>query len=338
VTHRRAFALPAILIACALAGCPGLTGSDDEGVTKGEKDVSGKLSVALGGSASDHDTIVVNEPLTTLEFENNDPDLFDLNVSGNTARVLPHESGIGYVTPIVDGTARDPVEVTIPPQRLIQILIGEARGELDREATMETKTGGDTVAPGSVSVTGDAVATTIRNRINLINDGGSPSLFVADATDYESDPPLSYYDAVIEATNGSVYQFSPVKPGDPSHAVYLDAEAREDVDENLLVAYDQAVLTAAAVFNGDTEDPTGGAFAFYSPTPTQAALIQDGLESGAKDLPSGCGTSDANFPAFAPVQVLVLPEVAPSIAGAGVPAFVFVRARSNLEPAVTDEP
>ncbi|HSA58934.1 MAG TPA: hypothetical protein VLJ37_04545 [bacterium] len=328
--------MAAALLSFGSVGCS-VFQEDGGGVTKGERDVSGKLSVALGGSAPGLETIVIDEPFTALEFENNDPDLFDLRVDGNSARILPRASGIGYVTPVVNGRARDPIEITIPPQRLIQILIGEARGELVREATTEPVAGGEVVTPGSVSVTGDAVAATIRNRINTINDGGRPSLFLADATDYESDPPLSYYDAVIEATNGSVYQFSPVQPGDPSHSVYLDAEAREDVDEELLIAYDQAALTAAAVFNGETEDPTGGAFAFYSPTPTQAALIQDALATGVKDLPAGCGTSDANFPALAPVQVLLLKDVAPSTAGQDIPSFVFVRSRADFEPAVVLE-
>ncbi|HEX5037619.1 MAG TPA: hypothetical protein VFX30_10710, partial [bacterium] len=265
------------------AGCDGLGGSnsggsgDDGGVTRREKDVSGKLAVALGGSGPGLDEIVLDGTFTTISFENNDPDLFDLEVDGRTARVVPLQSGIGYVTPVLNGHETEPVEITIPPQRLIQILLGEARGQLDREATTETGDDGDEVTPGSVSVTGDAVAAVIRNRIDLINDEGSPSLFLADAGDYGSDPPLSYYDAVIEASNGSIYQFSPVEPGDPSHAVYLAAEAREDVDSGLLIAYDQAALTAASIFNGDTEDPTGGAFAFYSPTEEQNERIQEAL-------------------------------------------------------------
>jgi hypothetical protein len=331
-----AFLLSLTWVALGSAGCS-VFEEDDEGVTRGERDVSGKLSVALGGSAPGRDAVVVDEAFTTLTFENNDPDLFDLEVAGNAARILPRESGIGYVTPVVNGRARDPVEIVIPPQRLVQILIGEARGELDREATTEISEGAEAVVPGSVSVTGDAVAAVIRNRIDLINDGGTPSLFVADPGDYESDPPLSYYDAVIEATDGSVYQFSPVRPGDPSHGAYLDAEAREDVDGDLLIAYDQAVLTAAAAFSGETEDTTGGAFAFYSPTPDQAALLRGALDDEARELPPGCGTSDANFPAFAPVQVLMLDEVAPSVAGKEVPSFVFVRSRADFEPAVVLE-
>lgn len=324
-----------------VGGCPGLGGSseeDDGGVTRREVDVSGKIAVGLGGSAPGADVITIDEAFTTLTFENNDPDLFDLDVSGDTVRVIPRDAGIGYVTPFVNGRARDPIEVTIPPQRLVQILLGEARGELDREATTEAAGVSERVKPGSVSVTGDAVAAVIRNRIDLINDGGAPSLFLADEGDYESNPPVSYYDAVIEATNGTVYQFSPVKPGDPSHAVYLDAEAREDVDPDLRVAYDQAVLTAASVFNTDTEDPTGGAFAFYSPTVTQQEALNEALASGARELPAGCGTSDTNFPAFAPVQVLILDDVAPSVTGAGIASFVFVRTRADFEPAVTNEP
>jgi hypothetical protein len=346
------FVLPLFCVSIlAFAGCPGLSDSEEDGeVTRRERDVSGQLAVSLGGVAPQQGEILIDEALTSLTFENNDPDLFDLEFrpgfssfsAGKGARVIPRETGIGYVTPFVNGRGRDPIEIVIPPQKLVQILLGEARGELDREATTEGTGDEERVKPGSVSVTGEAVAAVIRNRIDLINEEGSPSLFLADAGDYGSDPPLSYYDAVIEASNGEVFQFSPVKPGDPSHEIYLDAEAREDMDENLLIAYDQAVLTAAEAFSGDVfdleGDPTGGAFAFYSPTPTQSALLEDTLESGSKELPEGCGTSDANFPAFAPVQVLILREIAPSVLGGGVPSFVFVRFRSNLEPAITDEP
>ncbi len=331
------------------AGCPdsgGTGGSSNSGssgtVTHRETNVSGKLAVALGGTAPGADEIVISEVFTTLDLQNNDPDLFDLKprsgsltfAGGKGARVIPLKSGIGYVTPVVNGRSESPIEVTIPPQSLIQILIGEARGELAREATRD----GSSVKATSVSVTGDAVGAVIRNRINLINAEDSPSLFSAKAEDYTRDPPVSSYDAVIEANEGTVFQFSPVEPGDPSHGAYLDAALRSDVDQSLLISYDQAVITAAAVFNGDTKDPTSGAFAFYSPTSAENEVLKEALQSGTQDLPQGAGTSDANFPALAPVQVLLLTEIAPSTVGGGVPSFVFVRSKKPFDVAVSEEP
>jgi hypothetical protein len=327
------------------AGCPLFENpvpDSDEKVTRRERDVSGKIAVALGGMAEGADEIVIDEELRLLDFRNEDPDLFTLFPrdgfatfsTGNGARVSPRNVGIGYATPVVSGRTIDPIEVTIPPQKLIQILIGEARGELDREATLER----GAVKSSSVSVTGDAVGATIRNRIDLINETGQAGLFVVDPEAYEADPPLSYYEAVIEANDRFVYQFSPVDPDDPSNEVYQGAEAREDLDGSLWIAYDQAVLTSAAVFNGDTADPTGGAFAFYSPTASESRALREALEDGALELPEGAGTSDSNFPALAPIQVLILDEVAPSIADDEVPSFVFVRSRDASEPAVTDVP
>src|SRR3989338_7141842 len=134
VTRKDILWIPIVAL-LVFGGCPSLsgTGSDDDGVTHRERDVSGKLAVALGGVASGADEIVIDQDFTTLELENNDPDLFEL--SGT--RVITLAEGIGYVTPIVNGHRLDPIEVTIPPQKLIQILIGEARGELAREATTE---------------------------------------------------------------------------------------------------------------------------------------------------------------------------------------------------------
>jgi len=351
---KRLFIIPLVLTLSSLVlmGCPlsGPGGNTSDGsVVKREKDVSGKLALALGGLHQGADEIVINEEISSLELENNDPDLFDLEprpdfesfAGGKGARVIPKKTGIGYVTPTVNGSARDPIEITISPQSLIQILLGEARGELQREATMEAGEAGDKtrVKSTSVSVTGDAVAATIRNRIHLIQLKDQPSLFVVDAHDFGSDPPQSFYDAVIEANNGHVYQYSPVEPDDPSFPVYQAASERESLGPQYDIAYDQAVLTAAGVFTGDTEDPTTGAFAFYSPTAAQYDAIRQGLESGDTSLPHGCGTSDSNFPALAPVQILVLDDIAPAVlggGGGGVPSFVFVRSRKSSEPAITE--
>lgn len=299
----------------------------DEGVTHEERDVSGKLALALGGVADGTDELTVEAGDQILTFENNDPDLFRLDET----RVVPLQPGIGYATPLINGHRLNPIQITIPPQKLIQIFLGEARGQIQREATVDAN---GRVRPASVSLTADALGAVIRNRIALINRQNRPGLFVVEAADYAENPPVSYYDAVIEAHRDAVYQFSPVEPDDPSHADYLAAEERSTVSRHYLRAYDQAVLTAADIFNGDTEDPTEGAFAFYSPTPVEYAVLEDAAEQGDRELPVGCGASDRNYPALAPIQVLILKNVATFSATSTMPSFVFIRQRSSLEPAV----
>jgi hypothetical protein len=60
-------------------------------------------------------------------------------------------------------------------------------------------------------------------------------------------------------------------PDDPTHETYSNAQDRNFLDPATQLAYDQAVLTAAGIYNGDIKEFTGGAFAFLSPTGLQAA-------------------------------------------------------------------
>ena len=314
---------------------------DSERITHRERTLSGKITIALGGVRSDSSEIIFAESAGVTEARNEDADLFDIAprdgfstiASGHGVKVTALHAGIGYVTPLTATASLNAVEVTIPPQKLIQILMGEARGELAREATLEN----DEVKATSVSVTGDAVAAVIRNRITLINETGNPGLFVADPTAYSREPAISYYEAVIEANNGTIYQFSPVNFTDASHDEYTASANRSDVSSDLLKSYDQALLTAGGIFNSYTTDPTMESFAFYSPTSAQFTLLQQTLENVGGQLSEGCGTSDANFPALAPIQVLLLPDIAPSGTNSGVPSFVFIKSRSSTEPAVTGQ-
>lgn len=336
------FFLPLCFVLTAFGSCTGAVDEAPTGsVTQKTKDVSGKLSLALGGVAPGWELLKIDESPNSLDFSTQDTDLIELAIppgfssyiEAKTAEVTPKEVGIAYVTPTVNSRERDPIQVTISPQKLIQILVGEARGQLTREATLDD----DQVQTSSVSVTGDALGAVIRNRINKINEAESPGLFKADAALYTSNPPVSYYEAVIEGGD-ETYQFSPVDPTDPTHKFYLNAAQREDLKDDNLAAYDQAVLTAAEIFNEGTEDPTNGAFAFYSPSENEYEALQESLESGRLDLPSGAGTSDARYPSLAPVQVLILQDVASATSRDSRPSFVFVRERNETEPAVTDVP
>ena len=302
------------------------------------------MALALGGIPPGWELLSLDESPNSLDFTTEDNDLFELSVpdgfgsfiEARGAELRPLTVGIGYVTPIVNTRERDPVQITISPQRLIQILMGEARGQMAREATLGND---ESVKRSSVSVTGDAIGAVIRNRIDLINEAGSPGLFKADRTRYESNPPISYYEAVIEGGDGVNFQFSPVDPDDPTHEIYEAAALRDAVtDDDDLVAYDQAVLTAADIFNEETADPTGGAFAFYSPDEDEYEALQNALAEGALDLPAGAGTSDARYPSLKPIQVLILPGIATATSRTDRPSFVFVRERLETEPAVTDVP
>ncbi len=320
----------------------GSTGGN--GVTHQERDVSGKLSVAIGGVASKGDEITFSNTIRVVNVQNEAPDLFSVTPldgssfsSSNGMKIQAQRAGIGYVTPITSGPSISPVEITIPPQKLIQVLVGEARGELAREATLES----GVVKASSVSITGDAIGAVIRNRINRINELSRPDLFVVNETDYGKEVPISYYEAVIEANRGRVYQFSPVDLHDVNHTYYLNAAQRstlENLGANVLLSYDQAVLTAAGIFNHSTKDTTGGSFGYFSPTPAQYELIKEAFELGSRTLPAGCGTTDENFPSFAPIQIVVLSQSAPSSQGSQVPAFVFIRSRTSVDPVVIINP
>lgn len=314
-----------------------------------DRDTNNKLSVALGGVGTGMDEILVNgnNSQEAVDFETENTDLFTFEpltgkasfTDGNGGRVIPKDIGIAKVWHTLSGKIQTIYEVTVPPQTLIQILVGEGRGQLATEAKVSAD--GTTLDLSSVSPTGDALGAVIRNRIKLIDEKKSPGLFAADRTRYYSDQPGSSYDAVIEASSKGGYQFSPVDPNDPTHTKYLAAGARDNLkgmETDLLTAYDQAVLTGGDTFNESMEDPTNGAFAFYSPTADQYENLRDALASGTTKFPASAGTSDAQFPAYAPIQVLILESVSDQPSGKKIPSFVFVRKRESGATAVTNRP
>jgi len=170
----------------------------------------------------------------------------------------------------------------------------------------------------------------IRNRIALINDEDDPSLFGADEDDYDSDPIGSYYDVVIYAPD----QFSPTGTDDPTYDTFIEAEDRDLLSGNWLIAYDQAVLTAGRVFNGDISDTTGNCFAFRSPTAAEWDLIAGNL--GADEIPEGSGFTDESFPSLDPIQIVILPDI--WAYDGGMPSFVFAREREDGAAAITNSP
>ncbi|MBI4127041.1 MAG: hypothetical protein HY465_06060 [Deltaproteobacteria bacterium] len=272
------------------------------------------FALAVGGVAPGRDELVLDRTFGAgdvlvctadppiLLFYNRSG--FDSGTAGGGYQMIPTEEGLAAVTCSISGVALDETyEVTIPPQNLIQILLGEARTQLDDEATIED----GHVTLTSTSPTATAIGAVIRNRIRLIEERADPELFNADSGAYNANPPVSFYDAVINAP----HQFLPVEPSDPSYPIFDDAQDRNFLDATWLAAYDQAVLSAAAIFNEDASDPTGGAFAFRSPTEEE---WQDGTE-----------VTDDNFPALAPLHIVIVPDV--WTYDDGRPAFIFVRSR-----------
>ena len=304
---------------------------------------SKKISLALGGVAPGRDELIVvdenGEPRSFLpntelsctadpaivQFKNRPG--FSSLVAGGGALLVALSEGVAEITCAGNGFEfAEKYEVTIPPQNLLQILLAEASTQLNSEAVIANQR----VALSSQSPTANTLAAVIRNRIELILENDNPALFGADAEDFYANPPSSYYNAVILADK----QFSPTNFLDPNYPTFVKAQDRTLLSASLLAAYDQAVLTAAAAFNEDLADPTNGAFAFNSPSEAAWELLETALISESEDIPAGVGTSDANFPAFAPIQVVIDAEI--WAYENGRPSFVFSRMKEDSEAAVIE--
>lgn len=345
-----------VILSIFLAGCynlfEGLTGSSSDDRPSAEParviEPAEKYSLAIGGVAPGRDELVIYDGSGDIrDFSGQtlactaDDDIvivrprpgFETAAEGSGVGLIATAPGVTAIRCAVDGIAmEDAYEVTIPPQMLIQILIAEAGQQIDDEAQLGWDAWGGSVLLNSSSPTGNAIGQVIRNRIELINSRDNPALFNADESDYDYNPPASYYDAVIMADG----QFSPVDPDDPTYDIFDSTQDRNFLDDEWLVAYDQAVLTAAGVFNGDTDDTTAGAFAFRSPTDDEWDAIAQAWTLHHSDIPDGAGFSDETFPSLAPIQILIHPDV--WTYGDGRPAFVFARRRTEDVPAVVNTP
>ena len=302
-----------------------------------------KMALALGGVAPGRDELLfVDSEDKEITFAENDevdcsanpqivsiaarPD-FETLAAGSGVKLTATSEGVAEVHCTNSlNTFDETYEITVPPQSLIQILVAEAREQINDEAEIAN----GRVKLDSQSPTANALASVIRNRINIILDMNDPSLFEVDAEDFASSAPASYYDAVIAAP----VQFSPTAEDDPNHEVFTSAQDRNFIEEDNWAAYDQAVLTAAATFNGDLSDSSGGAFAYLSPNADEWTLIDEALATEAEEIPDGIRTSDDNFPSLAPVQVLILPEIWNDEDGR--PSFIFTRERPADTPAVME--
>lgn len=305
--------------------------------------------VPLGGVAAGRDELVIYDASgaikdftgrsLTIQADNQNIELavrpgFANLTEGSGALIVPKKVGTTIITYAIDGvTQSDRYKVVIPPQSLVQILLGEARGQMYSEA--EVIDGHVTLT--SESATGDAVGSVVRNRV-LLTEGNEPlTTFIVDEAEWNAGLASSHWDAVINARTNDAYQFSPVDPNNSSYAFFKASELRSNLtDAASLIAYDQAVLTAGHLFSNDTADPTIGAFAFRTPTLEQSLCLTGAMAIHSIIMPSECGWTDDDFPSFAPIQVLILPSV--TLLEDERPSFIFVRSRDLLEPAVTNTP
>jgi hypothetical protein len=311
-------------------------------------DPTDKFSLAVGGVAPGRDELIIfgtdGEPEDftgkTLACEAEDEIVnlenrpgFSSQAAGSGVRIVPIEPGVTAIRCSVDSEeVAEVYEVTVPPQSLIQILVAEALQQLGDEAALDEEAEGSVVKLDSQSPTGNALGSVIRNRISQINMADDPGLFMADEDDYDEDPQASYYNAVIMAEG----QFSPTDSDDPNYDLFWDAQDRNFLAEDELVAYDQAVLTAAGIFNGDIADNTTGAFAFRSPTEGEWNRLVQAWTMAYVEIPSGAGWTDESFPAFAPIQILLHPDVWTYEDGRA--SFVFARQRTEDDFAVVRTP
>lgn len=304
-------------------------------------EASAKFALAMGGVAPGRDELLIDPaPTAELKFSTTETIIGFLPRSGKTtftegagAQLIPQKEGRTTIHYTLGGVeATDTFAVTIPPQSLIQILIGEARGQIAKEVTLAS----EAVALTSRSVTAEAIASVVRNRVQLIDAHSNPALFEVDPVNYALGGEAGKVNAVIEAVQDGVYQFSPVDPNDPSHDEYSNAAARSFLDKTLHAAYDQSVLSAAHIIDGSVTDPTTGAFGFRTPTVDEGLCLDLAASTPSPVLPTSCDDPDARFPAFIPVQILIHPKI-PRLSD-GRPAFIFYRARTISEPAATATP
>lgn len=302
-------------------------------------------SIALGGVAPGRDELILTDDngnlldlgTSRLRFESDTdvvgllprPDYNDF-ASGSGAQIVPQKVGFAVVTYYIDDVEQDDqLMVIVPPQSLIQMMVAEAGTQLADEAEIDSDSH---VKLSSTSPTANGIGSVTRNRVDLISEDLDHSLFGVNEAAWLAYPPSSYYDSVITAESGGIYQYSPVDPSDPTHDIYTDAEARGFLDESHHRAYDQAVLSASYLFAEKTDDTTDGAFAFFSPTPDEWEVIEQVYANNMITIPAGCGFDDLDFPTFAPIQMLIHPDVWRY--DDGRPAFIFIRSRDPLEYAV----
>lgn len=324
-----------------LSACGGLSSSNDPDPIPSaaplQFDFDEKMTLALGGTLPGWDEVVVSHIAPTdqvvLEMiprENISATVVDATNDSLTFKIHPELPGIALIRYRVNDVLQDKnIKVIVPPQEMIQVLMGEARSIIPQESTLTSE---GLVDRHSSSFTAQALLSVVRNRIKLIEERNEASLFVVDEEAFSEADLAQRYRLVIQANQNGIYQFSPVDPNDPSFEAYTAASQRGGLSDSRLIVYDQALLTAANIFDESLADNTFESFGFYSPTQSQYENLLSGL--GSSELPEGIGRSDDTFPTLAPIQILILNEISPQTFDANLPSFVFVKSRTATENAV----
>lgn len=332
-----------VLFLLLLSACGGMSGTDSTNndaipaASPLQFNFDEKMKLAIGGTLTGWDQLLINNlgptDSVTLVFE---PEgiatgtIVDSNSNSITFKITPEKAGIAQLKYQINGVLQSKViKVVIPPQEMIQVLMGEARSIIPQEITKDSE---GRVDRNNASFTAQALLSVVRNRIKLMEERDEPSLFVVDSDEFVAADLAERYRLVIEANRNGIYQFSPVNPSDPSYSAYSTAAQRTGLSTSRMLVYDQALLTAADVFDESLSDNTQNSFGFYSPTKSEYENLLTGLDS--TELPEDVGRSDSTFPSLAPIQILILENISPQTFDAELPSFVFVKSRSSTDKAV----
>ena len=103
---------------------------------------------------------------------------------------------------------------------------------------------------------------------------------------------------------------------------------------------ERELRNAALVYSGDVGDIVGGASCLWSPTNAQWTVIQTALNSGTTDFPSSTAIGVPNCFADVPRQIVYKESISlnRSPGSTSAPAFVFLRQRTQTDPAVISIP
>ena len=332
-----------IVFLLSLSACGGMSGNTDSSgdaipaASPLQFNFDEKIKLALGGTLAGWDELLIDnlQPTdsVTLVFE---PEgiasgtILDSTANSITFKITPEKAGITQLKYQINGVLQGKsIKVVIPPQEMIQVLMGEARSIIPQEITKDSE---GRVDRNSKSFTAQALFSVIRNRIKIIEEQNQPSLFVVDENDFTNADLAERYRLIIEAHRNGIYQFSPLDPEDPSYAAYTASAQRSGLSASRTLVYDQALLTAADIFDETLADNTYKSFGYYSPTRSEYDHLLTGLNSTT--LPDNIGRSDDTFPALAPIQILILNEISPQTFDDTLPSFVFVKSRTAEENSV----
>lgn len=263
-----------------------------------------QMDIATGGVVPDTNIFMIDSPLQgaltfSTELAHNDGGDTDAILTitsddrtrtGTVTAQPQNASGLFRVTANVANIQSQPAAVTVPPQRFLQIIIGEAQGE--------------------PALSQSAVAIVLRNRL-------SSSLFFCQ-TNGRFHRCTTYNEAIL----------SPGEFASTTEPRYLQAATRSGaVDAD---AYDQALAIVSKVFDGRERATLAGAVAFGSPQACRTCIPADEFKKVQDELDRPtCQKVDARTLGFHRSWFPILAEDSQAMVvnGINLETFVFVRPR-----------